>query len=64
MPIYRALKYIKNGEGYVSYSLTINKEYKCKMIHPIGPQYLIKDDKGSNVIVSGRMRKRFFKGII
>lgn len=64
MPIYTKLKYIKNGEGYTSYHLTINKEYRCKMIHPLGPQYLIKDDRGNNVIVSGRMRKRFFKGII
>ena len=63
MPIYTKLRYITKADGY-SFTLTINKEYKCKMIHPLGPQYLIKDDKNSNVIVSGRMRRRFFKGII
>lgn len=65
MPTYTKLKYIKDGEGYIRpYVLTVNKEYKCRVVHPVGPQYLIKDDKGDTLIVSGRMRKRFFKGII
>lgn len=63
MPVYTKLKYIKDGEGYIRpYVLTIDKEYKCIGIHKTS--YIIKDDNYKTVIVSGRMRKRFFKGII
>jgi hypothetical protein len=62
MPIYTKLRYITNGEGYVSKHLTINKDYKCIGIHKTS--YIIRDDENNMVFISGRMRKRFFKGII
>lgn len=65
MPIYSKLKYVKPLEkSYVEYKLTLGKEYYCKMVHVTGPQYMIWDDLRKPIIISGRMRKQFFKGVI
>ena len=63
MPIYTKLRYIKDGEGYIRpYRFTLNKEYECIGLHKTS--YILRDDSYKIVYVSGRMRKRFFKGII
>jgi len=65
MPIYSKLRYVKIAEGWsFRHTLTLNKEYPCKMVHPAGPQYMIWDDLRKPVVISGRTRKKFFKGVI
>ena len=70
--VYSKLKYIKDAQGQIGFcvKLTLNKSYSCKQmiitnnISNWKPWYIIYDDNNLLLKISGRMIKRFFKGIV